>query len=427
VILAAIAEGATDIEGFLEGEDTLQTVAAFRALGIQIEGPRQGRLRIHGRGLHGLEAPVAALYVGNSGTSMRLLAGLLAGQRFDSELTGDTSLSRRPMRRVTEPLARMGARLLTSETGTPPLRIKSARALTGVDYRMPMASAQVKSSLLLAGLYASGRTCVQEPAATRDHTERMLEGFGYPVERVGGRVCVRGGGRLQGMALQIPGDLSSAAMLMVGAAIAAGSDLLIEDVGVNPTRSGVIDILRTMGADVVLLRERQVSGEPVADIRVRARPLRGVAISPMQVPLAIDELPVLLIAAACAQGETTLSGAAELRVKESDRIAALAEGFTQLGVKAIPTPDGMIVHGGVLTGGRINSFGDHRIAMAFAVAALRANAPIVVEDCANVDTSFPGFAALARATGLNIKLSAADDQLGQNKHMRRGKVEKDAG
>lgn len=426
VMLAAIAEGSTDIEGFLEGEDTLQTVAAFRALGVQMDGPRQGWLRIHGRGLHGLEAPPGVLYVGNSGTSMRLLAGLLAGQRFASELAGDASLSRRPMRRVTEPLGAMGARVLTSETGTPPLRITGARALSGIDYRMPMASAQVKSCLLLAGLYASGRTCVHEPAPTRDHTERMLEGFGYPVERTGDRVCVRGGGRLRSMALHIPGDLSSAAMLMVGAAIAPGSDLLIEGVGVNPTRSGVIEILRMMGAEVTLGRERQAGAEPVADIRVRARPLRGVDISPAQVPLAIDELPVLLIAAACAQGETTLSGAAELRVKESDRIAALAGGLTRLGVRATATPDGMSVHGGALTGGRIESHGDHRIAMAFAVAALRASAPIVVEDCANVDTSFPGFVALARAAGLAIQVRASDDERGQNDRGRSGEVAKDA-
>lgn len=409
VMLAAIAEGVTDLEGFLEGEDTLQTVAALRALGVQMDGPEQGRLGIEGRGLHGLEAPSAALYLGNSGTSMRLLAGLLAGQRFDSELTGDASLSRRPMRRVTEPLAAMGARVLTSEFGTPPLRIQGARALTGVDYRMPIASAQVKSSLLLAGLYASGRTCVREPAPTRDHTERMLERFGYGVERAPGRVCVRGGGRLQGVRVEVPGDLSSAAMLMVGAAIAPGSDLVIEQVGVNPTRAGVIDVLRHMGADVMLLRERQLGGEPVADIRVRARPLRGVEISQLQVPLAIDELPVLLIAGACAQGETNLRGAAELRVKESDRIAALAEGFARLGIVATPTPDGMSVRGGQIEGGRVNSFGDHRIAMAFAVAALRAAGPIVVEDCANVDTSFPGFVALGRSLGLAIQVSAADD------------------
>lgn len=409
VILSAIADGRTDIEGFLKGEDTLRTVAAFRALGISIEGPQQGRLRIHGLGLHGLKPPAKALYLGNSGTSMRLLAGLLAGQRFDSELTGDGSLSRRPMRRVTEPLATMGARVLTTEAGTPPLRIRGTGALTGIDYRMPIASAQVKSSLLLAGLYASGWTCVQEPAPTRDHTERMLAGFGYPVERKAGKVCVRGGGRLQGMAVEIPGDLSSAAMFMVGAAIAPGSDLLIEQVGVNPTRFGAIDILRTMGADVVLLRERKVGGEPVADIRVRARPLRGVSISPAQVPLAIDELPVLMIAAACADGETHLRGAEELRVKESDRLAALAKGFARLGVMAAAMPDGLVVRGGRITGGLVNSFSDHRIAMAFAVAGLRAEAPIMIEDCANVDTSFPGFVPLARSIGLDIRADGTND------------------
>lgn len=403
VMLAAIAEGDTDIEGFLEGEDTLRTVAAFRALGVDIEGPRQGRLRVHGRGLQGLEAPRSPLYLGNAGTCMRLLAGLLSGQRFDSELTGDESLSRRPMRRITEPLAAMGARVLASDRGTPPLRIEGGRALAGVHHRMPVASAQVKSSLLLAGLYARGQTCVQEPAPTRDHTERMLAGFGYPVEQTQGRVCLLGGGRLAGTRVQIPGDLSSAAMLMVGAAIAEGSDLLIEQVGVNPTRTGVIDILRAMGADVVLLRERQMGGEPMADIRVRCKPLHGVEISEVQVSLAIDELPVLLVAAACAAGKTTLSGAGELRVKESDRIAALADGFARLGVVASPTPDGMVVVGGRITGGRVNSFGDHRIAMAFSMAALRADGTIVIEDCANVDTSFPGFAALTRSIGLGIR------------------------
>ncbi len=409
VMLSAIADGITDIEEFLEGEDTLRTVAAFRALGVPIEGPQHGRLRIDGRGLHGLKAPAEALYLGNSGTSMRLLAGLLSGQRFDSELTGDSSLSRRPMRRVTEPLARMGARVLPSASGTPPLRIEGARSLTGIDYCMPVASAQVKSSLLLAGLYASARTCIQEPVQTRDHTERMLAGFGYPVERAAGKVCLRGGGRLQGMTVQIPGDFSSAAMFMVGAAIAPGSDLLIEQVGVNPTRVGAIDILRAMGAEVVLLRERKVGDEPVADVRVRARPLRAARILPGQVPLAIDELPVLMIAAACCEGETTLSGARELRVKESDRLAALAEGFARLGVTAAATSDGIVVRGGRIAGGRVDSFGDHRIAMAFAVAALRADSPIVVEDCANVDTSFPGFVSLARSVGLNIRACKARD------------------
>lgn len=404
IMLGALADGVTEIEGFLQGEDSLATLRAFRAMGVRIEGPEAGRVVIHGVGRTGLREPEGDLYLGNSGTSMRLMAGLLAGQSFDAVLTGDASLSRRPMRRVTEPLAEMGARIETTNAGTAPLRIKGGSALHGIDYRMSVASAQVKSCLLLAGLYAEGRTCVTEPAPTRDHTERMLAGFGYPVERRSSTACVEGGGRLTATAIAVPADISSAAFFLVGASIAPQSDLTLEHVGVNPTRTGVIDILRLMGADIELLNPRQAGGEPVADLRVRSAPLHGIRIPEHLVPLAIDEFPALFVAAACASGETRLSGAAELRVKESDRIQVMADGLQSLGIGAVPTADGMVIEGGALGGGRVDSHGDHRIAMAFAVAALRARAPLTVRDCANVDTSFPDFAGLAAAAGLGIRV-----------------------
>lgn len=403
IMLGALAEGTTEITGFLQGEDSLATLNAFREMGVNIEGPHDGHVTVHGVGLHGLKAPAGPLYLGNSGTSMRLLAGLLAAQPFDVVMTGDDSLSRRPMKRVADPLSLMGARIETSEKGTPPLRVRGGAHLKGIDYVMPVASAQVKSSLLLAGLYAEGVTSVTEPAPTRDHTERMLMGFGYPVECKNGKICVGGsGGKLIATSIDVPADISSAAFFMVGAAIAEGSDLTLEHVGINPTRVGVINILRLMGANIEISHLRQAGGEPVADIRVRSSHLRGVTIPRDQVPLAIDEFPALFIAAACAEGETVLSGAEELRVKESDRIQVMADGLVALGVDARPTPDGMVIRGGGLSGGRINSHGDHRIAMAFAMAALRATGPVMIDDCANVGTSFPGFVELARAAGLGI-------------------------
>ena len=405
VMLGALAEGVTEVAGFLEGADSLATLAAFEAMGITVEHPGPGRLRVHGRGLDGLRPPAAPLDLGNSGTSMRLLAGLLAGQRFDSTLVGDPSLSRRPMRRVTAPLAQMGARIDSTAAGTAPLRIHGGQPLHAIDYALPVASAQVKSALLLAGLYASGTTRVTEPAPTRDHTERMLSALGARVERDGARVAVHGRPSLRGTALTVPGDISSAAFFLVGASIAPGSDLRLPGVGVNPTRTGVIDILRAMGADIELDRPRTEGGEPVADLRVRARPLHGIDIPAALVPLAIDEFPVLFVAAACASGTTTLRGAAELRVKESDRIGVMAAGLATLGIDARATDDGMVIHGGALGGGRVDSHGDHRVAMAFAIAALRAGGPVTVADCANVDTSFPGFAASAAACGLRITAS----------------------
>ena len=404
VMLGSLAEGTTRVTGLLEGEDVLSTLGAFHAMGVLAEGPDHGKLVIHGVGLHGLKAPKQALDMGNSGTAMRLMAGILAGQAFDSELVGDASLSKRPMQRVSDPLGTMGAAIATAEGGRPPLRIAGGRKLHGIDYQMPVASAQVKSCLLLAGLYAAGETSVTEPAPTRDHTERMLRGFGYAVKTQGARVSLQGGGRLKACDIDVPADISSATFFLVGASISPGSDLVLEHVGINPTRIGAIDILKLMGANLELLNPREAGGEPVADIRVRAVKLRGIRIPEDQVPLAIDEFPALFIAAACAQGETVLTGAHELRVKESDRIAVMAQGLKHLGIAARETSDGIVIQGGRLQGGEIDSHGDHRIAMSFAVAALAASGPITVRDCKNVDTSFPGFAQLAARAGLSIKV-----------------------
>ena len=404
IMLGSLADGVTRVSGFLEGEDSLATLRAFRAMGVHIDGPEQGRVTIQGVGMQGLRAPDAPLDLGNSGTSMRLMSGLLAGQAFGTTLTGDASLSGRPMKRVTDPLATMGAVIDSASGGTAPLVIKPVSGLNGIGYDMPMASAQVKSCLLLAGLYADGETCVSEPAPTRDHTERMLQGFGYPVRRDGNRICVSGGGRLTACDIDVPADISSAAFFLVGASIASGSDLLLEHVGMNPTRDGVINVLRLMGADIEVLNRREVGGEPVADLRVRPAALRGIHIPDDQVPLAIDEFPVLFVAAACAEGETVLTGAEELRVKESDRIQVMADGLQVLGVDATPTPDGIVIRGGGIGGGRVDSHGDHRIAMAFTMAALRADGEIVIDNCANVNTSFPGFVDLA--AGLGSRVSA---------------------
>jgi 3-phosphoshikimate 1-carboxyvinyltransferase len=402
IMLGSLAEGTTQVTGFLEGEDALATLEAFRRMGVTIEGPDKGRVVIHGVGMHGLKPPDGPLDLGNSGTSMRLLCGLLAGQGFDVTLIGDASLSKRPMRRVTDPLARMGARIEATEGGTAPLILRGGTALRGIHYPMPVASAQVKSSLLLAGLYAEGETSVVEPAPTRDHTERMLGGFGYQVLRNGNHISLTGGGHLRAMAIEVPADISSAAFFLVGASIAEGSDLTLEHVGINPTRDGVINILRAMGADIEVVHRRDVGGEPVADLRVRAARLKGIRIPEDQVPLAIDEFPALFIAAACAEGETVLTGAEELRVKESDRIQVMADGLLALGIDARPTPDGIVIQGGQLQGGRVHSHGDHRIAMSFAMAALRAQGEIVIDDCRNVNTSFPGFVELAAGAGLGL-------------------------
>lgn len=409
IMLGALADGTTTVEGFLEGEDSLATLQAFRDMGVLIEGPDKGRVTIHGVGIDGLRASSEPLYLGNSGTSMRLLAGLLAGQKFTSVLTGDSSLSRRPMKRVAEPLRQMGANIELQEGGFAPLTVNPSQ-LHGIDYVMPVASAQVKSCLILASLYAQGETRVVEPAPCRDHTERMLRGFGYPLHINGSEVRVRGGGRLKACHIDVPADISSAAFFMVGASICPGADVTLKHVGINPTRTGVINILRQMGANITYLREYEAGGEPVADIRVRHAPLHGIAIPEDQVPLAIDEFPALFIAAACASGETVLTGAEELRVKESDRIQTMADGLVVLGVRHQVLTDGIRIEGmgeqGSFGQGTIDSHGDHRIAMSFTMAALRANGPIRILDCNNVATSFPGFAELARGCGIGLQAGA---------------------
>ena len=408
IILGAIADGITKVEGFLEGEDALATLQAFRDMGVVIEGPHNGRVKVYGVGLHGLKAPVGPLYLGNSGTSMRLLAGLLSAQTFSVTLTGDESLSKRPMERVAGPLRQMGADIATQAGGMPPLEVKGNQLISGISYRMPVASAQVKSSLLLAGLYASERTAVVEPAPTRDHTERMLRGFSYDVEKNGDTISLKGGQALTACPIDIPSDISSAAFFMVAASIAKNADITLEHVGVNPTRTGVVDILRLMGANIELSNMKEVGGEPVADIRIRNAELKGIDIPEALVPLAIDEFPAIFVAASCAEGVTRLTGAEELRVKESDRIQVMADGLLTLGVDVRPTADGIVIVGkgglaeAVFNGGQVDSHGDHRIAMSFTIAALRSGGEIRVADCANVATSFPSFVELAQKSGIRV-------------------------
>lgn len=403
VMLGSLAEGVTDVTGFLDGEDCLCTMKAFQAMGVRIERLSDTSLRVHGVGLHGLKAPTQALDVGNSGTSMRLMSGLLAAQPFETTLIGDASLSKRPMRRVTDPLAKMGARI-ESNDGKAPLHIYPVASLQAIEHVSKVASAQVKSCILLAGLYAQGRTEVREPETSRDHTERMLQAFGVKVETAPGLAAVVGGQKLVGTAIPVPADISSAAFFLMAAAIVPGSDVLLTDVGINPTRTGVIDILRAMGANIEIQNPRTFGGEPVADLRVRGQGLRGIHVDPALVASAIDEFPALFVAAACAEGETVVTGAEELRVKESDRIATMVDGLVALGIEAVATPDGARIQGGQLRGGTIDSHGDHRVAMSFAMGALRANAPIQILDCANVNTSFPGFARLASQVGSGIRV-----------------------
>ncbi len=403
IMLGSLADGVTEVTGFLEGEDTLATAAAFRAMGVRIDADGPGRRVVHGVGLHGLAPPPAPLDLGNAGTGMRLMAGLLAGQRFPSIMVGDASLSRRPMRRVIEPLQRMGARITSAPGGFAPLQIMPAeQGLTAIDWASPVASAQVKSCILLAGLYARGTTTVSEPQRTRDHSERMLRTFGVQVDVAGKRVALAGGQRLVATRIEVPADISSAAFFLVAASLVPGSDLLLERVGINPLRDGIVRALRLMGADITVENPRVLGDEPVADLRVRHARLRGIEVPEALVPDMIDEFPVLFAAAALAEGTTVVRGAAELRVKESDRIAAMGAALRALGADFTETEDGAVIRGGVLDGGRVDSRGDHRIAMATVVAAQCARAAVQVDDCANVATSFPGFDALARAAGMMV-------------------------
>ena len=404
IMLSSIAHGTSEISGFLQGEDSLNTLKAFQSMGVDIVQTND-EIIVHGVGVNGLKKPSMALDMGNSGTAMRLLVGLLSGQSFDSVLIGDKSLSGRPMKRVINPVTEMGARVESNEAGTAPLTIRGQQSLHAIRYELPVASAQVKSCVLLAGLYAKGKTEVIEPAPTRDHTERMLRGFGCEVVTNSNEISIQGGQKLTATNIEVPADISSAAFFIVAASIAKDSELTLTHVGINPTRRGIIDILELMGADISLINEREVGGEPVADIVVKSAQLQGIEIPPHLVPLAIDEFPVIFVAASCARGVTVLTEAEELRVKESDRIQVMADGLITLGVQAEPTPDGMKILGGKIKGGTVHSHGDHRIAMAFAVASLVADGAITIHDCDNVNTSFPGFAELANSAGMKIKVN----------------------
>ena len=401
LMLGSIAEGQTEISGFLAGEDCLATLKAMSAMGVDVERPSETDVVVQGVGLRGLRPPEQPLDLGNSGTAMRLMAGLLSGQRFDSVLTGDASLSSRPMQRVITPLTKMGARIASND-GRPPLALSGSRTLKAIDYALPVASAQVKSAILLAGLYADGTTSVVEPAVTRDHTERMLASMGVELGIEAGRIALVGGQRLQGCSIQVPADLSSAAFVMLAALIAEDANVLIENVGVNPTRTGVIDILQGMGGDLSLENPRLLGSEPVADIRVKSSQLLGGPVDPALVSLAIDEFPVLFAAAAVAKGKTVFSSIGELRVKESDRIAAMASGLRELGITVDESADGAAIQGGRLTGGIVESHGDHRIAMSLAVAASVAEQPVSVRNVAAVDTSFPGFCDCMASLGIDV-------------------------
>jgi 3-phosphoshikimate 1-carboxyvinyltransferase len=401
LMLGAIAEGQTAIRGFLNGEDCLATLAALRAMGVTINQLSDTELIIEGCGSGGLKPPTEPLDMGNSGTAMRLFAGLLSGQWFSSKLVGDESLSQRPMNRIIDPLTNMGAQIDATD-GKPPLAIHGGRPLSGISYRLPVASAQVKSAILLAGLFAEGETSIVEPKTTRDHTERMLRSMGAEVTSGETQIVMRGKQALRGTEIEVPADLSSAAYIVLAALLAPECEVVIMNVGVNPTRTGAIDILRDMGADIGLDNVRLFGEEPVADITVRSSKLTGIDVDPARVSLAIDEFPMLFVAAACARGKTTFSGIEELRVKESDRIGVMVEGLRQLGATVDETDDGAVVHGTRLEGGRIMSQGDHRVAMAFAVAATVAEWTVRIDDTDAVATSFPGFVNCLSSLGISI-------------------------
>ena len=398
LLLGALADGTTEIAGALDGEDCRATARAVAALGVSVDAaPGAPVWRVGGRGLGGLAEPPDVLDCGNSGTSMRLLAGVLAGQPFLAILTGDASLRRRPMRRVVEPLIQMGAQCWGRQGGAyPPLAIRGG-SLRGIDITLPVASAQVKSALLLAGLWAGGPVCVTEPALSRDHTERMLGAFGVRLDRQGTTVRLAPGQALRAAPVHVPGDISSAAFFVVAALVVPGSDLVIRGVGLNPTRTGLLDALREMGGDIAVAPREEGGGEPMGDLRVRASRLRGTRIAGAMIPRLIDEIPALTLAAACAEGTTRIADAAELRVKEVDRIAALAGELGRLGARVDEEPDGLTIHGlgaggaAGLTGAVCRSRGDHRMAMVLAVAGLVARGETVVHETECIETSFPGF------------------------------------
>ncbi len=402
LMLAALAEGVSEITGYLPSTDCEATLTAFQDMGVQMERLSPTRIRIRGSGLRGLKPPRGALDMGNSGTAMRLMAGVLCGQSFSSKLIGDESLSTRPMRRIQAPLQAMGASIATSDQGTPPLIIQPPGLLRGIHYRLPVASAQVKSCILFAGLNAQGMTCVEEDVRTRDHTERLLQTFSYPLETRDKGVCIQGGNTLFATDVDIPGDISSAAFFMVGALISNSPKLVIRNVGVNPARDGIIEILRLMGARIETINEGMLGAEPVADIVVHGGSLHGISIPQRLISRAIDEFPILFIAAACARGTTVLSGAEELRVKESDRIHNMAMGLQNMGIDVEEKADGLVIAGGSIRGGEVDSNGDHRVAMAFAMASLASEAPVRIKNTDNVVSSFPGFVTCASRAGLKF-------------------------
>ena len=401
VMFGALAQGTTTIQDILKGDDVVATIQAFRQMGVSIVEESNDELSIRGVGLRGLQQPKTQLDMGNSGTAFRLLTGILCGQSWNCSLGGDSSLSGRPMGRIITPLCEMGANIRSRE-GLPPLHIAPSQRLQGISYEMPMASAQVKSAILLAGMYASGKTTVKEPAPTRDHTERMLNGFGYPVEREGEWISLSAGGQLKACNICVPADLSSAAFFLVAGCINPKSQILLKQVGINPSRNGILPVLERMGANISLENQSTIGGEPVADLAVSHAKLSGVELDKQDIALAVDEIPIIAVAAACAQGKTVIRGAEELRVKESDRIATTVAGLRALGVDVEELPDGMVIQGGTLSGGRVTSHGDHRIAMAFSIAGSVASSRVDIEDTECVATSFPGFSRLAADAGIHI-------------------------
>ena len=414
LLLSSIADGTSIIRGFLHSEDCLATRAALRAMAVDVvmEGDD---LKILGVGIEGLHSPPGPLNLGNSGTATRLLAGVLAAQPFNSVLTGDASLRKRPMERVAIPLRLMGAVIETHGDGGAPLKIKGGRPLTGIDYTLPVASAQLKSALLLAALWAEGQTTIRSPSPSRDHTERMLGVMGVKIEQSSSHtVSLTGGGRLEAQEFEIPGDFSSAAFFLVAGLLGAPDGLLIRNVGVNPTRTGLLKILQEMGGQIELRDQRECGGEPIADLFVTQSELRGIEVHTDLVSLSIDEFPVLFIAAACARGQTVVTGAEELRHKESDRLGVMATGLRILGVSVTEYSDGLSIEGGSISGGRIDSQGDHRIAMAFTIASLAAKGAIEILRTEEVATSFPDFVSVAARSGLAIEIaqSKGKDGLG---------------
>jgi 3-phosphoshikimate 1-carboxyvinyltransferase len=407
IILGSLASGETSIDGLLEGEDVLSTISALKAMGVSIRRSGPGQFEISGVGIRGLRAPQAELNLGNSGTSLRLLCGLLVGQNFGSTLTGDGSLRKRPMGRVTNPLEAMGASIKLAAGQVAPLNIDPVIRLDGIKYKMPIASSQVKSAILLAGMYASEPTIIEENVLTRDHTERMLVEFGYPLDRDRSMIKLDPKGSLEATDLTIPGDFSSAAFFIVGASISTGSKIRLINVGVNPTRTGLLKILQMMGAKIVVENRRNVAGEPIADLVVESVQLRGVDVPGSLIAETIDEFPILSIAAANARGTTRILAASELRVKESDRISAIVTGLRSIGIDVTELSDGMVIEGGITQGGTVDSKKDHRIAMAFSMAGLNATNPIRILDCANISTSFPGFLRCGQKLGMNVKCEGA--------------------